>query len=819
MKNKEREIKDMKSIFNLEMADLPIEEKYKDRFISNGFSTFFPPQALGALALFGLPVIDKVVEFDEKIYSEYQIPTFKLLYEKVQGIDQSNPPLGDNLNRFPDARQNFLFCIPTGVGKTLLGILAAIRALPSKTLWCFTLKAVANEKYMEFKKTFEDLGIKIGIKTGDYAADRDNYLKNYDWIVATPEAADSLLTSKPSWLPEVKLVVLDEIHMVHDEERGFKYEDVVAKSRFHNFNLIGLSATVTNAIELARWLDAFLIYSDWRMVPLKKGVLYGKHIYYSSNNLKSLNRYTPDDAINAAINFVENNEQVLCFVDSRVRIQEKAKKCVELMKERGWLPSKEITVPDTESGVGELLDEMVKYGVAFHMAGLSLENRKAIEDLFRAGILKVIWATPTLAAGVNLPAKRVIQDGYKRATRGHWTWLPVIEMHQRWGRAGRPQYDKIGYGYVVSKKSSNDDDTGERLTKDQEVSRLLEKYVLGEPEPIMSKYLVEKNLYCSLLRCIRANYARTVNQILEYYKNTLSSIQYPKSKEIILEALSFLEQNGFIKRKPKQISPTPYGNLTADLYIHPLTALTYSKGIGVLDDRPDPITLAFLVCMAPDAITLPIRGREEASCWTYYETNKILFPLEVEDEIQLRAVKTALVLDDFKEELPIRALEEKYNISVGDLTPIVTKLGFIPWLFNALSKLAAFHKRTALIPRIEVLGLRLTYGVKEERLPLINLQFVSRERSIALQNAGFKTIESVAEADLTQLREVKVKGFKLGNWADRIQKDAKRYLKRGKDPRQDYSPKDLGIMSGPSTKLPLQTPKLKIKQMKLMFYD
>jgi len=808
----------MKSIFNLEMADLPLEQKYKDRFISSGFSTFFPPQALGALALFGMPIIDKVVEFDEKMYSEYQIPNFKLLYEKVQGIDQSNPPLGDNLNQVPDARQNYLFCIPTGVGKTLLGILAALKALPFKTLWCFTLKAVANEKYMDFKKTFEDLGIKIGIKTGDYGVERDNYLKNYDWIVATPEAADSLLTSKPSWLSDVKLVVLDEIHMVHDDERGFKYEDVVAKSRYHNFNLVGLSATVSNAVELARWLDAVLIFSDWRMVPLKKGVLYGKQIYYSSNNMKSLHRYTADDAINAAINFVEDNEQILCFVDSRVRIQEKAKKSMEILKERGWLPNKDISVPDTESGAGELLDEMVKYGVSFHMAGLSLENRKAIEDLFRAGTLKLIWATPTLAAGVNLPAKRVIQDGYKRASRGHWTWLPIIEMHQRWGRAGRPQYDKIGYGYVVSKKSSSDD-TGERLKKNEEVTRLLEKYVLGEPEPIMSKYLVEKNLYCSLLRCIRADYARTVDQILKYYKNTLSSIQYPKSKEIILEALTFLEENGFIKRKPKQISSTPYGNLTSDLYIHPLTALTYSKGIELLDDRPDPITLTFLVCMAPDAITLPVRGREESSYWGYYENNKILFPLEIEDEIQLRAVKTALVLDDYKEEIPLRALEEKYGISVGDLTPIVTKLGFVPWLFNALSKLAAYHKRTALIPRIEVLGLRLTYGVKEERLSLINLQYVSRERSIALQNAGFQTIESIANADVLKLRDVKVKGFKLGTWADRIQRDAKRYLKRGKDPRQEYSPKDLSLVEPPPLKMAPQTPKLKVKQMKLGFYD
>ncbi len=806
----------MKSIFKLQIDDLPLDKRYLDQFKARGFSTFFPPQALGALALFNMPIIDKVVEFDEKVYAEHQIPSYKLLYEKVQQVDKDNPPLGEDLGQLAKLRENYLFCLPTGVGKTLLGLLAAIKALPYKTLWCFTLKAIANEKYMDFKDLVKGLGIKIGIKTGDYSTEGDNFLKNYDWIIATPEAADSLLTTQPSWLDEVKLVVLDEIHMVHDESRGFKYEDLVAKSRFHNFNLIGLSATVSNAVELAKWLDANLIFSDWRMVPLRKGVVYGKQIYYSKTETKNLRATSSDDAINAAINFIENDEQVLCFVDSRLRVQEKAKKCAQLLHERGWKPDTKIAVPDSESGVGESLNELVQYRVAFHMAGLSLENRKAVEDLFREGLLKVIWATPTLAAGINLPAKRVIQDGYKRSTRGHWTWLPVIEVHQRWGRAGRPQYDTMGYGYITARKSSTDD-AGERLNKKEEIDRLLEKYVLGTPEPILSKYLVETNLYCSLLRCIRAHYATTVDQILKYYGNTLSSIQYPKSKEIILKALEFLDKNGFILRKPHRIRTTKYGNITSDLYIHPLTALTYTKGIELMDDNPDPITLAFVVCKAPDAITLPVRRPEEAGYWNFYETNKILFPIDIEDEFDLRAVKTALVLDDYKEEVPIRALEEKYNINVGDLTPIVTKLGFIPWLFNAMAKLAAYHQRTALIPRIEVLGDRITYGVKEKRLPLINIQYISRERSIALQEAGFQTVESLANADLVALREVKVKGYKLGTWADRIQKNARAYIEKGKDLTIQYSPP---VVREPKKYLPAQKSILsKFTQKKLILYE
>lgn len=808
----------MKSIFTLQIDDLPISEKFKDRFKAKGFATFFPPQALGALTIFKLPMVDQIIESDDHTYTEYQIPHFKLLYDTVTKIDQSNPPIGPNKIQSINMRENFLFCIPTGVGKTLLGMLAAIKALPFKTIWCFTLKAIANEKYMDFRELFGDLGIKVGIKTGDYSTENDNYLKNYDWIVATPEAADSLLTSKPSWLPEVKLVVLDEIHMVRDSERGFKYEDVVAKSRFHNFNLVGLSATVSNAVDLARWMAANLIYSDWRMVPLKKGVLYGTQIYYSKNEKVKFPRITSDDAVNAAFHFLKNEEQVLCFVDSRLRIQEKARKLVKLLKENGLKSDTAITIPETDSGVGELLDDLVKYGVAFHMAGLSLENRKAIEDLYRAGVIKVIWATPTLAAGVNLPAKHVIQDGYKRVSRGHWTMLPIIEMHQRWGRAGRPQYDKLGYGYVVARQSATDE-SGERLTKDQEIARLIEYYIEGIPEPIESKYLIESNLYCSLLRCFRAGYARTIDQILEYYKLTLSSLQFPKSREIILEAINFLGTNKFLKQTPKEIRATPYGHLTADLYIHPLTALTYSEGISLIEDRPDPLALTFIVCMAPDAINLRVSMREENDYWAYYESNRIFFPLDIEDSYHLSAVKTALVLDDYKNEIPTKILEEKYHINIGDLTPIVSRIGFVPWLFNALAKLAAFHKRTALIPRIELLANRITYGVKEERLPLINLRYVSRERAIALQNAGFKTIESIATADPTVLRNVLVKGFKLGDWADRIKNDANRFLKQGLDIRQIYSPDDLLPLKMKIPRSLKRMPSSKVQQRDLFFYD
>ncbi|MFX1533027.1 MAG: DEAD/DEAH box helicase [Promethearchaeota archaeon] len=767
-------------LLNFNVEELPLAAHFIQCLKNLGIEKLFPPQALGAAVFYRLPLDHPSVVFHREIFEQKGLPCFTMPEALVrpQGLEafsKTNFDKPSELLTLQDYKDNYLFCIPTGVGKTVLGLLAALEKLPSKTIWVFTLKAIANEKYQEFRAHFGKY-IRVGIKTGDFKTQSDEYLKTSDWIICTPESADSLLTTSPSWIRqgEVGLIVLDEIHTVQDVERGYKVEDVIVKAKLREINVVGLSATVQNSVEMAEWLDANLVSSDYRIVPLEKAVIYKNEIHRPNTpNPHKLDRKITNAALNACLSFYSMNEQILCFVDSRRKSQEMAEKMVEVLKSAGQQPDLTIEVPDQHSMTGKVLNELVKYQVAFHMAGLSLENRTAIEDLFRDRKIRAIWATPTLAAGINLPAKRVIQDGYKRFTaRFQSRWLPVSEIHQRWGRAGRPQYDKIGYGYIVARPGAKDEKTRKNLKKAEEINRLMRRYVLGHTERIESKYLVERTLYSSILRIVRAHYATDLVSLKDYYAKTLSALQNPESGELE-RCVKYLIENEFLYETEDGIyNLTKLGNLTADLYIHPQTALIMGQGILTMQ-YPDPLTVLQIVFSCPDAVRVRVSMREEPRFWDEYYAHGHLYVIPPKTPLDLASIKSALVIEDYMNEVPIPVLEERWSVNVGDLLPIVGSLGCLQWLFEALQQLAAYYRKQDLIPKIREIGLRAQWGVKKGRLSLININYVSRERAISLQNAGYKTIEDVAQADLEILKNVKVRNIKLGDWAKRIQESAK----------------------------------------------
>ena len=166
-----------------------------------------------------------------------------------------------------------LVCAPTGSGKTLVATMAISNILgKGKALYVVPLKALANEKFKEFKALLKDTPYKVIISTGDIDSE-SAYLQKYDLLILTSEKLDSLLRHKVSWLSEVKLVVIDEIHLLNDASRGPTLEIVLTLLKhFVQPQLIGLSATIGNTEALADWLNAKLVQDDWRPVELKKGI-------------------------------------------------------------------------------------------------------------------------------------------------------------------------------------------------------------------------------------------------------------------------------------------------------------------------------------------------------------------------------------------------------------------------------------------------------------------------------------------------------------------------------------------------------------------
>lgn len=179
--------------------------------------------------------------------------------------------------------KNLLVCTPTASGKTLIAELAALKSIiegKGNAVYIVPLKALASEKYKDFKRKYSKIA-KIALSIGDIDSS-DSYLAEYDLIVTTSEKLDSLIRHHSPWLSSIKTVIIDEVHLLNDTERGPTLEILITilKQLLKNVQIIALSATIGNAEELAEWLQADLIVDDWRPVKLHKGIYFDGEVEF-----------------------------------------------------------------------------------------------------------------------------------------------------------------------------------------------------------------------------------------------------------------------------------------------------------------------------------------------------------------------------------------------------------------------------------------------------------------------------------------------------------------------------------------------------------
>jgi len=212
-----------------------------------------------------------------------KIPVEVLEILQNEGIDELRPSQEKAINAGLFENKNLLVCTPTASGKTLIGELVATKKIVErygKTVYIVPLKALANDKYKEFKKKYSKL-FKVALATGD-PDQEDTFLSNYDFIICTAEKLDSLIRHHAPWLKDVAVVIVDEIHLLNDPSRGPTLEILITilKNMLKNVQILGLSATIGNPEELADWLDAKLVQDDWRPVELKKGIYFNGEIEF-----------------------------------------------------------------------------------------------------------------------------------------------------------------------------------------------------------------------------------------------------------------------------------------------------------------------------------------------------------------------------------------------------------------------------------------------------------------------------------------------------------------------------------------------------------
>ena len=213
---------------------------------------------------------------DIDILKKYNVPDFVIEDFKKQNITKLNPAQKKAIKAGLFDGKNLLVCTPTGSGKTAIATLAIAKRLvehKGKAIYLVPLKALANEKYNDYKELFKNTGFQVAISTGDIDS-RSEWLGNYDLMILTVEKMDSLLRHHTPWVNSVTTVIIDEVHLLNDPGRGPTLEVLITllKQISKNAQLIALSATIGNPRELAIWLKANLVEDDWRPVKLEKGI-------------------------------------------------------------------------------------------------------------------------------------------------------------------------------------------------------------------------------------------------------------------------------------------------------------------------------------------------------------------------------------------------------------------------------------------------------------------------------------------------------------------------------------------------------------------
>lgn len=662
------------------------------------------------------------------------------------GIDSLYPPQADCVTRGLLTGKNLLIAIPTASGKTLIAEMAmhVHSAAKGKCLYIVPLKALASEKFDEFGNK----GVRVGIATGDFDR-RDDLLGRNDIIVATSEKVDSLLRNSASWISEITLLVIDEVHLIDSEGRGPTLEIVIAKLRYRNprMQVIGLSATIGNPGKLAGWLDADLVTSSWRPVDLRPGVFCNDQIHFrdSKRNVKVVSKNYDD--LNLCMDTIAEGGQCLVFVSSRRNAEAFAKRAAGSIKsdEPALAAYAEKIRGTAETEMGKTLALCVGRGSAFHHAGLSRAERTIIEEGFRKGFIKCISSTPTLAAGLNLPARRVIIRDYLRFTAGEGMQpIPVSEYHQMAGRAGRPRLDPYGEAVLIAK-----DEAG--------VAELFDCYIEAPAEDVHSKIADPAALYTHVLSLIASGFADTRSELARFMERTFYVHEHRQGRVMqksVESALKFLIAEEMVMDVGEHLCSTEFGTLVSRLYIDPRSAAMIVKGLRTKKEYAD-LGLLQLICSTPDMPRLYARNSDISALTRMEEAHEdelwMELPVDGEEaELYYRALKTTLLLSDWTDELPDTKICERYAVGPGDIFGMVESIN---WLLHATAELSRMFA-PAFQPKIREFEICMKNGIRRELLPLVKLRGIGRVRARRLFNNNLKTPEEVLKAGIGEVTKI-----------------------------------------------------------------
>ena len=663
----------------------------------------------------------------------------KIIKDCYPYIEEFNPAQKHVIESgYLENRDSYVIAIPTASGKTILGVMAALDAILNggKAVYTAPLISIQNEKVKEFKQ-FEEHGIKVG-----------KHPASADLSVMVFESFDVLTRFSWDTLRDVDTIIIDEFHMVGEYSRGPTLECAITRAKIINPNLriIALSATLHNMGEIEGWLDAKIVEHDYRPVPLNKEVLNTEMFNTSNKNevvVKIVEKAIEDNS--QALSFVSTRlftESLASFVagkikrkvspDQKKRFKKVAESILDVPKKKGSRPTSTCLK----------LAESAENGAVFHHAGLFSEQKEIIEEEFRAGNLLMIAATPSLMYGVNLPSRSVVIRDYTRWTSQGPQAIPVFDYEQMSGRAGRPQYDDLGFSYLIAKSLD-------------EASDLQDRYVHGEVEDTNSRLIENKDaVYKQIIAQIASNLSKNPDEIQDFFKMTFYGYQMSNNPSMALfaddslrfeieSALEFLLQNGIIQATPAGLNATPLGNLIARSNYTVETAVKLKEYASQTEDI-DIYQLIYHLSTSPDLPLISFKSRKSKEPVREMMAQKGLFAVNIGNP-----EATTVALIEWIDERNEYEIENAYNVysastrrSAYEASLLVK---FLKNIFETLGKYG-FSKE------LDFLSARLYYGVNEDLIPLVlGVKRLGRKRARALIDAFGGDLRPFSEKQLQKV--------------------------------------------------------------------